>query len=281
MEADFLECTRRLLKSEGGYCNVAGDPGGPTNFGITIYDARKYLNPSADAGFVRAMSVEQAIAIYRTHYWNAMHLSELPAGLDYAVYDYGVNSGQSRPFHVLQTLMGLPVTGQADAATIGGLKRFDVDRMIDALCAERLQFMHGIRGGAAWNEFGSGWGTRVASVRQVSHRMKAGGSAGSPNGQNAPDHMPLQPSGKATHIDPGAKKKVIQKTAGGAVVGGTAGSAGHSLALGIGIGIGIAVGVAVIGGVVYYLMHRRQQAAQVKVVIPANVNIAGLPIRAA
>jgi lysozyme family protein len=39
----YDESLRRLLVHEGGYTNDPADPGGPTNFGITIYDYRKYV----------------------------------------------------------------------------------------------------------------------------------------------------------------------------------------------------------------------------------------------
>lgn len=42
MSADcYAESIRRLLVSEGGYVNHPSDPGGPTNFGITIADYRR------------------------------------------------------------------------------------------------------------------------------------------------------------------------------------------------------------------------------------------------
>jgi lysozyme family protein len=39
----YDEALRRLLAHEGGYTNHPADPGGPTNFGITIFDYRKYV----------------------------------------------------------------------------------------------------------------------------------------------------------------------------------------------------------------------------------------------
>ena len=53
---------RRLLTHEGGYTNHPADPGGPTNFGITIYDYRKYVKPGATAADVKAMKVDEAKA---------------------------------------------------------------------------------------------------------------------------------------------------------------------------------------------------------------------------
>jgi hypothetical protein len=44
------------------------DPGGPTNFGITIIDYRKYVKSNATAADVRAMKVEEAKRIYREKY---------------------------------------------------------------------------------------------------------------------------------------------------------------------------------------------------------------------
>src|SRR5207253_7233987 len=97
MAASFYdEALTRLLAHEGGYSNHPADPGGPTNFGITIYDYRRYVKPDATPADVRGMKVADAKAIYRTKYWGAVRCDELPAGLDYAVFDYGVNSGVAR-----------------------------------------------------------------------------------------------------------------------------------------------------------------------------------------
>ena len=47
--ASYPEAIRRLLTSEGGYVNHPADPGGPTNFGITLADYRRYVKPDANA----------------------------------------------------------------------------------------------------------------------------------------------------------------------------------------------------------------------------------------
>src|SRR5437764_7132898 len=89
----YPEAIRRLLVSEGGYVNHPSDPGGPTNFGITLGDYRRYVKADATTADVRAMKVEEAEAIYRTTYWDAMRGDDLPAGVDYCIFDYAVNSG--------------------------------------------------------------------------------------------------------------------------------------------------------------------------------------------
>jgi lysozyme family protein len=83
----------KVLEHEGGYSNHPDDPGGPTNFGITIADYRRYRKSDATAADVRVMRLDEAKAIYRAAYWDVMHCDSLPAGPDYAVFDYGVNSG--------------------------------------------------------------------------------------------------------------------------------------------------------------------------------------------
>ena len=51
--ASYDESLGRLLVHEGGYSNHPSDPGGPTNFGITIHDYRRYIRPSGTAADVR------------------------------------------------------------------------------------------------------------------------------------------------------------------------------------------------------------------------------------
>ena len=66
---NYDKCLAITLDFEGGYSNDPGDPGGPTKYGITIIDVRKYLNPHATAADVRALSLDDAKTIYRKHYW--------------------------------------------------------------------------------------------------------------------------------------------------------------------------------------------------------------------
>ena len=165
----------RLLAHEGGYTNHPSDPGGPTNFGITIYDYRKYVKPDATAADVRAMKLADAKRIYRAKYWDAQRCDELPAGVDYAVFDYGVNSGIGRSGKVLRRVLKLPDNTSAVTDTVVAAARAaDAKALIVAICDERLRFLQGLR---TWGVFGAGWGRRVAEVRSVALAMAAGAPA--------------------------------------------------------------------------------------------------------
>lgn len=167
----YDEALRRLLLHEGGYSNHPSDPGGPTKFGITIHDYRKHVKPDASADDVRAMPLDHAQAIYREKYWKALRCDELPAGLDYALFDYGVNSGVSRAAKVLQRLLGLPDNGRMSDAVIAGVAACDAADLIVRLCDERLAFLKSLR---TWPVFGTGWGRRVADVRRAALAMAKG-----------------------------------------------------------------------------------------------------------
>src|SRR5690606_4970986 len=114
----FSRALPLVLEHEGGYSNHPNDPGGPTNYGITIADYRRYVKADATAADVRAMRLDDAGAIYRAAYWNALRCDSLPPGLDYAVFDYGVNSGVGRAAKVLRRLLGLPDSGGITEAVL-------------------------------------------------------------------------------------------------------------------------------------------------------------------
>jgi len=161
--ANYDESLKRLLVHEGGYSNHPSDPGGPTNFGITIHDYRKYVNPNATAADVRSMPVETAKRIYREKYWNVQRCDELTGGVDCAVFDYGVNSGIGRSGKVLRRLLGLP--DNASAVTddvIAAVRQRDPKVLVAAICDERLAFLRSL---GTWPVFGNGWGRRVREVR--------------------------------------------------------------------------------------------------------------------
>lgn len=141
-----------LLKDEGGYTNHPSDPGGPTNFGITLADYKKYINKNGTAADVKDMTVAQAKSIYRKRYWDALDCDNLPSGVDYAIFDYGVNSGVGRARKINARF----------ASITDNVKR------INAICDERMAFLRGLR---TFPVFGRGWTTRVAGVRKNSIKM--------------------------------------------------------------------------------------------------------------
>lgn len=148
MSADcYAESIRCLLKSEGGFVNHPSDPGGPTNFGITLGDYRKYVKADASAADIRAMNVDEAKAIYRAKYWGAMRGDELPAGVDYCVFDYAVNSGTGRAPKVLQRVLGIPVTGWMDDATVAAARGREARALVQAICDERMRFLQALKPG--------------------------------------------------------------------------------------------------------------------------------------
>jgi lysozyme family protein len=200
----------RLLAHEGGYTNHPADPGGPTNFGITIADYRKYVKPDATAADMRTMKLEDAKAIYRAKYWDAQRCNELPAGVDYAVFDYGVNSGIGRSGKVLRRALKVPDNSSlVNDAVIAAARATEAEALVAAICDERLRFLQSLK---TWNVFGAGWGRRVAEVKSASLVLAAGAPT--------PDVRPSHASGRA--VVPVAK--AAQQSSAGAIV--AAGAAG-------------------------------------------------------
>jgi hypothetical protein len=130
--SSYDEALARLLEHEGGYSNHPSDPGGPTNWGITIFDYRRYIDPRATAADVRAMQVEVAKRIYREKYLNALRCDELPAGVDYDVFGYSVKLRQRPRGQSPALLLALPPQSPALTYEVivaaGGPRSGEADR---------------------------------------------------------------------------------------------------------------------------------------------------------
>lgn len=190
--SSYDECLRRLLVHEGGYSNHPADPGGPTNFGITIGDYRRYVKADATADDVRAMRVEVAKEIYRNKYWAALRCDELPAGVDATVFDYGVNSGIGRSGKVLRRLLGLrDDAGRVTDDVLRELAKREPRAVIVAINDERLSFLRSLR---TWPVFGAGWSRRVAEVKAFSLALAASSALSAPLASRAPSasHAPAK-----------------------------------------------------------------------------------------
>jgi len=252
MQVDYRPFIDRMIgKYEGPYGWSKKDPGGPTKYGITCYDLAehrglKMTSMSAWAPIVQAMTLAEAEAIYQTKYAKSVMFDLLPTGPDVAILDYAVNSGIGRVAVVVPSLMGV----KTYAAAVAALDKADPKKFVDDICAERLRFMHAIRGGSAWAEFGHGWQARVDDLRAYGEHLAAGGTH--ENAPPAPDLSKVV-TPKAQHVPDTAPGK----TAGGVVV---AGAAAHAA----GVpwwGVAAACGGVLAAGLAYELWQAHQASA--------------------
>jgi len=164
----FDACMPFIFKAEGGYADNPADPGGPTNFGITLATLRAYQgDPNLTADDVKKLTPAVAKEIYRTAYWNRMQCGALPAGLDLEVFDFGVNSGPAESVKTLQRLVGVTQDGSVGPITLAAVRQFNVGDLIGRFAQARLAFYQSLN----MPEFEQGWATRVAHIQTAATKM--------------------------------------------------------------------------------------------------------------
>ena len=164
----FDACMPFIFKAEGGYSDNPADPGGPTNFGITLATLRAYEgDPNLTADDVKKLTPAVAKEIYRTAYWNRMQCGALPAGLDLEVFDFGVNSGPAESVKTLQRLVGVTQDGSIGPITLAAVGQFNVGDLIGRFAQARLAFYQSLN----MPEFEQGWATRVAQIQTAATKM--------------------------------------------------------------------------------------------------------------
>lgn len=121
-----------IIEDEGGYVDHPNDPGGETKYGIS---KRSY--PDVD---IKNLTVEQATEIYKRDFWDKLHVTLLPAHVQYLYADMAVNHGPRNAARILQRAAGVtddgivgPVTRKA-AASAGILD----------ICHQRMLFFSAI-----------------------------------------------------------------------------------------------------------------------------------------
>lgn len=157
----------RVFADEGGYTNDPVDPGGATNFGITIIDARKYWKPNATPADVKAMPKAVAADIYRKHYANPMRYDDLPAGFDYTVLDAAINSGVGRAPVWGGKALGIVAKSINDIVKPANAAP-DKVALIKKYWAIRLGFLQGL---SIFWRFGKGWTRRCTQGEAAAVRM--------------------------------------------------------------------------------------------------------------
>lgn len=163
MKENFEVSLKLTLVYEGGWSDHPADPGGATMRGVTqsVYDddrdSRRLPRQS-----VRLITDAELHNIYRRRYWQLVGADALPGGVDYAMFDFAVNSGVGRAVKTAQAVVGMPATGVMSAGVVQAVLEFvqvhGVLAATDGICHARAQFLRSLK---TFGTFGRGWMRRV------------------------------------------------------------------------------------------------------------------------
>lgn len=177
MKGNFEKALARVLVYEGGNDDDPRDPGGRTSRGIIQreYDAYRRKRGLATRDVWKADQSE-IVEIYRLSYWDRVHGDDLPAGVDFVLFDAAVNSGVAQAGKWVQRALGEGYKGAVDGSlgpqTMDAIRNDnDNDLLIDGVLSRRLAMLQGLR---TWKHFGKGWAARVSNVKKIGQAWATG-----------------------------------------------------------------------------------------------------------
>jgi len=154
MKSNFEECMARLLAHEGGYVWHAEDPGGETNLGVTRAVYEQYAGRQVMDGEMEGLTHDDVYPIYKENYWDRVRGDDLPSGVDWAVFDWGVNSGTSRAAKALQRIIGVEQDGGIGPMTLQAVAEIEPVDIVKQMHHMRDSFYRSL---STFDTFGRGW----------------------------------------------------------------------------------------------------------------------------
>jgi uncharacterized protein (TIGR02594 family) len=171
----FARALAHVLEMEGGYGEDPYDPGGPTNFGITLAEFASWRGVRLDAGGLadlkgelKRIAPETVREIYLRRYWVPAGCAELAAPLALMHFDAAVNQGVGTAIRFLQEAVGTVADGEIGPLTRAALARTPVDKAL-ALYAELRRRRY--RALPHFWRFGRGWLKRVDRTLARAHAI--------------------------------------------------------------------------------------------------------------
>ncbi|HWD14670.1 glycoside hydrolase family 108 protein [Pseudochrobactrum sp. sp1633] len=249
----FLNVLPYVFEEEGGYVNHPADPGGHTNMGITQATLSTWMGTKASAADIRNLSQKTAADIYKKNYWDKIAGDALPAGLDYAVFDFAINSGPARAAKALQKIAGTAQDGIIGDQTLSAIHLRDTANVINSLCDMRQAWLQTL---TVYKTFGKGWAARVKRVRNRSLSLvKSSASSGEFSGQTK---KPKQTQTRETKLSIPAilKKPETLAPLSGVITGITAMASGNGP---VQIAVAIIMVIMAVAGLWYFIRRYRKQ----------------------
>lgn len=175
MKSNWENACDKVIESEGGYAltNTKSDHGGQTYAGIA-----RVANPDwegwdiIDKGGLPPKDMVRSF--YKMRYWERVRGDDLPAGIDYAVYDFAVNSGAGHSVRFLQQSVGVVDDGAIGRGTLAAVEKLDPTEVLEQFSLAKEHFYKScVDHDPTQAKFFNGWMNRIHHVQVAASAMLA------------------------------------------------------------------------------------------------------------
>jgi lysozyme family protein len=178
MISNWDQAFKQMLASEGGFTDDERDNGnklpdgrkGSTMLGVTQFNWEQHVGHQVSHDDMRALTPANVEPLYKKKYWDVVRADELPSGIDYMVFDMGVNAGPGRAIKLLQTAVGVTPDGGFGPMTMAAVQAIDPVELIEKFSQAKEDFYRSL---GTFATFGKGWLNRVADVKVKANSMLA------------------------------------------------------------------------------------------------------------
>ena len=103
---------------------------------------------------MEGLTHDDVYPIYRDNYWDRLRADDLPSGVDFCTFDWGVNSGTSRAAKALQRIVGVEQDGGIGPMTLQAVAEVEPTEIIEQMHHMRDKFYRDL---STFDTFGRGW----------------------------------------------------------------------------------------------------------------------------
>lgn len=169
MRHNLERSIQEVLKHEGLFSDHPADPGGATNYGVTLKTYRRYKrNPHLTAEDLKNITMDEVHDIYKIGYWDPIKADELPSGVDFVVFDMAINAGPGRAAKLLQEVLGVVVDGIIGKNTIKAANQGYPEKVVRDYTQVREGYYRLL---PHFSTFGKGWLRRTHESETIALTM--------------------------------------------------------------------------------------------------------------
>ena len=174
---NFEQALASVLKSEGGFQTDINDRGniladgraGSTNLGVTQAVWESFVGHPVTWNDMRALTPEKISPLYKRKYWDAVRGDDLPAGVDYMMFDFAINAGPGRAIKLLQECIGEKIDGVLGPISMSTIKAMPIKLLIERFTDIKEKYYRSL----ANPKYEHGWINRAELVEINALKMVA------------------------------------------------------------------------------------------------------------